>query len=139
MAASGHATCHVDISTGSADADVIMTSALTWSTLTESVVNGSTARSAGSMVSGSHQTVSQETLTCGAHVSSRFKRKEKEAVKVNELKEQTGRLGSPNSARLGVWLLGPTTWSMTCGSAWLRLDGPARFHGSTRRPAWVAA
>ena len=75
VAASGRAMCHPDVSTGSADADVIMTSALTWSTLTKSVVNGSTARSAGSVVIGSHQTVSQETLTCGPRVSG-LKKKE---------------------------------------------------------------
>ena len=39
VAASRRATCHADVSTRSANADIIMTSVLTWSTLTKSMVN----------------------------------------------------------------------------------------------------
>ena len=46
VAAPGSATCPADVSTGSATADVIITSVLTWSMLIKSTVNWSTARSA---------------------------------------------------------------------------------------------
>ena len=81
----------------------LMTSALTWSMLTKSTVNGSTARSAGSAVSGSHRSVSQETLKGGARVSGPVKGKEKgKGERLNGLKGKAGRLQKPNySARLG--------------------------------------
>ena len=95
---------------GSGSADVIMTSALTWSTFTKSTVNGSTARSAGSVVSGSHRSVSQETPTCGARMSGPGKRKRKGQGGVYGLKE----VGPARRPNISAWLSlvrGSVTWA----------------------------
>ena len=88
MAASGCATCHADVSMASARGQQMLTSSLTWSTLTKSTVNGSTSMW-GPRVS---EAVS---LTSGSRMSVWLKRKEKEKA--------LGFLGSKGRQASSVW------------------------------------
>ena len=117
-----------------------MTLALTWSTLTKSTVNRSTARSAGSAVSGVHQSASHERMTCGPRVSGLVKEKEKGKKGRLCLRAQkmSGRLGGPRS-RLGSIRSAARCFGLASGSgstgrlkvpmARLQRIGPAQVNG----------